>query len=57
MKKDMVSDLNMSNGKMSDFVSFPLIGSELNMPVETFLFYFSSIVRVHFSHKTDKFRF
>ena len=57
MKKDMVTDLNMSNGKMSDFVSFPLIGSELNMPVETFLFYFSSIVRVHFSHKTDKFRF
>ena len=24
IKKDIVSNLNMSNGKMSDFVSFPL---------------------------------
>ena len=26
-KKDMTSDLNVSHGKMSDFVSFPLFGS------------------------------
>ena len=29
IKKDMVSDLNMFHGKMSDFVSFPLLGFTL----------------------------
>ena len=26
-KKDIVSDLSLSRGKMSDFVSFPFLGS------------------------------
>ena len=81
----MMSDLNMSHGKMSDFASFPLFGfnlviklkiailkvikilcflmkkkmtSDSNMPHEKFSdFCFTSIVPVHFSHKTEKFRF
>ena len=28
-KKDMLSDLNISHGKMTDFVSFPLLGFTL----------------------------
>ena len=33
IKKDMVSDLNMPHGKMSDFVSFPLSGFTLVIKV------------------------
>ena len=79
-----MSDLNMSLGKMSDFVSFPLFGFILVIKLRNFnfeshwntlicfdkksvrfeyvpwknvWFCFISIVWVHFSHKTEKFRF
>ena len=35
-KKDMVSDLNMSHGKMSDLVSFPLFGFTLVIKLRNF---------------------
>ena len=35
-KKDMVSDLNMSQGKMSDFAPFPLFGFTLVIKVRNF---------------------
>ena len=35
-KKDMVSDLNMSYRKMSDFVSFPLFGFTFVIKVKNF---------------------
>ena len=38
MKKDMMSDLNISNGKMSDFVSFPLFGFTLVIKLRNFDF-------------------
>ena len=82
----MVTDLNMSHRKMSDFVSFPLFGFTLVIKLRNFdfeshwntliffdkkrygvrfeyvpwknvWFCFISIVWVHFSHKTEKFRF
>ena len=34
----MVSDLNMSNGKMSDFVSFSLFGLTLVIKLGKFVF-------------------
>ena len=34
----MVSDLNMSHGKMSDFVSFPLLGFTLVIKLRKFDF-------------------
>ena len=34
----MVSDLNMSHGKMSDFVLFPLLGFTLAMKLRNFDF-------------------
>ena len=34
----MVSDLNMSHAKMSDFVSFPLFGFNLEYKTEKFWF-------------------
>ena len=34
----MVSDLNMSHGKMSDFVSFPLFGFTLVIKLRNFDF-------------------
>ena len=37
-KKDMVSDLNMTHGKMSDFVSFPFFGFTLVIKVRNFDF-------------------
>ena len=37
-KKDMVSDLNMANEKMSDFVSFPLFGFTLVVKLRNFDF-------------------
>ena len=40
-----MSDLNRSHGKMPHFVSIPLFGFTL------------VIAWVHFSHKTEKFRF
>ena len=82
----IISDFNMSYGKMSDFVSFPLFGFTLVIKLENldfdsywnilisfdkkgydvrfeyFLlknvwFCFILIVWVHFSNKTEKFRF
>ena len=79
-------DLDMSHGKMSDFVSIPLFGFTLVIKLRNFdfeshwniliffnkkrygvrfeyvpwknvWFCFISIVWVHFSHKTEKFRF
>ena len=38
IKKDMSSDLNMSHGKMSDFVSFPLFGFTLVIKLRNFDF-------------------
>ena len=38
IKKDMASDLNMSYGKMSDFVSFPLFGFPLAIKLRNFNF-------------------
>ena len=38
IKKDMASDLNMSYGKMSDFVSFPLFGFTLAIKLRNFNF-------------------
>ena len=86
IKKYMLPDLNMSHGKMSDFVSFPLFGFTLVIKLRNFdfeshwntliffdkkrygvrfeyvpwknvWFCFISIAWVHFSHKTEKFRF
>ena len=37
-KKDMVSDLNMANEKMSDFVSFALFGFTLVVKLRNFDF-------------------
>ena len=37
-KKGMVLDLNVSNGKMSDFASFPLFGFTLVIKTEKFQF-------------------
>ena len=77
----MVSGLNMSHGKTSEFVTFPLLGFTLVIKWRKSLKYieksfhkkygvgldyvlwknvwfcFISIVQVHFSHKTQKFRF
>ena len=36
MKKDMVSDSNMSHEKMSDFISFPLFGLTLVIKLRNF---------------------
>ena len=33
---NIMSDLNMSHGKMSDFVSFPLFGFILVLPLRNF---------------------
>ena len=38
MKKYMASDWNMSRGKMSDFVSFPLFGFTLVIKLRNFDF-------------------
>ena len=38
MKKDVVLDLNMSHGKMSNFVSFPLFGVTLVIKLRYFDF-------------------
>ena len=38
IKKDMMSDLNISQGKMSDFVSFPLFRFTLVMKLRNFNF-------------------
>ena len=37
-KKDMAPDLNVSHGKMSDFVSFPLFGFNSVKKTEKFQF-------------------
>ena len=38
MKKDMMSDLNMSHGKMSDFISVSLFGFTLVMKLRNINF-------------------
>ena len=82
----IMSDLNISHGNMSDFVSFPLFGFTLVIKLGNFdfeshvnaliffdkkryvvrfeyillkyvWFCFIFIASVHFSHKTEKFRF
>ena len=61
----LMSDLNMSRGKMSDFVSFPLYGLTLVIKLRNFDFeghsntltFLMKKDRVSDSHKTEKFRF
>ena len=51
----MVSDLNTSLGKMSDFVSSPLFELTLVIKLRNIHFQRHAIVWVDFSHKTEKF--
>ena len=42
MKKDMLLDVNMSHGKMSDFVSFSMLGFTLVITLRNFDYWNSS---------------
>ena len=49
----MVSDLNMSHGKMSDFVSFPLFGFTLVIKLRNFDFESHWNTLIFFDKKND----
>ena len=54
-KKDMTSDLNISHGKMSDFVGYPLLG--LTLVIKLRNFDFESHLNTFFLTKKNDVRF
>ena len=53
IKKDVVSDLNMSHGKMSDFVPFPLFRFALVIKLRNFDFEGHWNTLIFFDKKND----
>ena len=49
----MMSDLNMSNGKMYDFLSFPLVGFTLVVKLRNFDFESQGNTLIYFLSKND----
>ena len=56
-KKDMLSDFNMSHGKMSDFVSFPLFGFTLVIKLRNFDFESHWNILIFFDNERHGVRF